>query len=147
MAMKKRGKSVNRNSWKMRVIKGWNRSKTRPVVMGLCLLSLLSLNPAVHAQEYPAQAINMMIDRPPGAGTDVVARVLAPGASRVLGQEVIPINKPGAGGAVAVGILASSRPDGYTLLAHTMSSLRIPSANPLNCREEASGSFCPARFP
>jgi tripartite-type tricarboxylate transporter receptor subunit TctC len=67
----------------------------------------------------------MLIDRPPGAGTDVVARVIAPGASKILGQEVVPVNKPGAGGGVAVGILAASKGDGYTVLAHTTSSLTV----------------------
>lgn len=43
----------------------------------------------------------------------------------MLGQEIIPVNKPGAGGAVAVGILASSKPDGYTMLAHSSSSLAV----------------------
>jgi len=94
------------------------------VLFGLVLVFLL-LGQAAWAQEYPRQSINMLIDRPPGAGTDVVARAIAPGASKILGQEVIPVNKPGAGGAVAVGILATSKADGYTILAHTTSSLTV----------------------
>ena len=77
------------------------------------------------AQQFPTQSINLLVDRPPGAGTDVVARAMAPAASKILGQEVIPVNKPGAGGAVAVGIMATSKGDGYTILAHTTSSLTV----------------------
>ena len=89
------------------------------------LLSFLGFGQGAQAQEFPTQPINLFIDRPPGAGTDVVARAIAPAASKILGQEVIPVNKPGAGGAVAVGILANSKGDGYTLLAHTTSSLTV----------------------
>ena len=85
----------------------------------------LFLGQAAQAQEYPYQPITMMIDRPPDAGTNVCSRVIAPGASKVLGQEIIPLNKAGAGGAVAVGILTSSKPDGYTILAHSSSSLAV----------------------
>jgi tripartite-type tricarboxylate transporter receptor subunit TctC len=86
---------------------------------------VLGLAQGVWAQEYPTQSINMLIDRPPGAGTDVVIRAMAPAASKILGQEVIPVNKPGAGGAVAVGITATSKADGYTILGHTTSSLTV----------------------
>ncbi len=95
------------------------------ISLSVLLLSSLGFGQAGWAQDYPTQPINLLIDRPPGAGTDVVARVIAPGSSKVLGQEVIPVNKPGAGGAVAVGILASSKGDGYTVLAHTTSSLTV----------------------
>lgn len=95
------------------------------VLLAVLVTILIGLGQPVAAQDYPTQSINMLIDRPPGAGTDVVARVIAPAVSKVLGQEVVPVNKPGAGGAVAVGILASSKPDGYTVLAHTTSSLTV----------------------
>ena len=103
---------------------GWAILK-RCFFLSAIILSFLGIGQGAQAQDFPTQPINMLIDRPPGAGTDVVARVLAPGASKVLGQEVIPVNKPGAGGAVAVGILASSKGDGYTILAHTTSSLTV----------------------
>lgn len=103
---------------------GWTARKTCLVLLA-ALLSVLGLGQGAPAQDFPTQPINLLIDRPPGAGTDVVARVIAPAASKILGQEVIPVNKPGAGGAVAVGILATSKPDGHTILAHTTSSLTV----------------------
>ncbi len=101
------------------------RAGAKILILTLLALGFLAMAQGAHAQEFPNQSINMLIDRPPGAGTDVVARVIAPGASKALGQEVIPVNKPGAGGGVAVGILANAKPDGYNILAHTTSSLTV----------------------
>ena len=98
--------------------------KKRVVLLALVSIVLM-LCQAVWAQEFPTRSINLLIDRPPGAGTDVVARAMAPPASKALGQEVIIVNKPGAGGAVAVGITATSKADGYTILGHTTSSLTV----------------------
>jgi len=46
-----------------------------------------------------------------------------PQASKALGQELIVINRPGGGGSLAAGILANSKGDGYTLLAHTTAGI------------------------
>lgn len=115
---------MNLNASKRKSGNGWRTWGSGLFLLAL-ILSSLGLAQGVQAQEFPTQPINLFIDRPPGAGTDVVARAIAPAASKILGQEVIPVNKPGAGGAVAVGILASSKPDGYTVLAHTTSSLTV----------------------
>jgi tripartite-type tricarboxylate transporter receptor subunit TctC len=114
LALHQRRRSVNGGmTWK------------KGVALGFAILGFLVTGPWVQAQEYPTQQITLIIDRPPGSGTDVVSRVIAPTASKILGQEIIPVNKPGAGGAVGTGILASSKPDGYTILAFTMSGLTV----------------------
>jgi tripartite-type tricarboxylate transporter receptor subunit TctC len=99
----------------------WRKS----LALGFAILCFLALGQPGQAQEYPTQSITLIIDRPPGSGTDIVSRVIAPTASKILGQEIVPLNKPGAGGAVGAGILASSKPDGYTILAFTMSGLTV----------------------
>lgn len=71
------------------------------------------------AQEYPARSITLLICMRPGAGADLGARMIAQEATKIFSQEMIPVNKPGGGGAVAAGILASSKADGYTLLSCT----------------------------
>ena len=50
---------------------------------------LLGLATAVFAQEYPSKPIRMVVGFPPGGGTDVVARILAPRMSELLGQPVV----------------------------------------------------------
>lgn len=75
------------------------------------------------AQEFPTRPITLLICMRPGAGADLGGRIIAQEATKILGQEIIPVNKPGGGGAVAAGILASSKADGYTLLSCTNGAL------------------------
>jgi tripartite-type tricarboxylate transporter receptor subunit TctC len=69
-----------------------------------------------HAQDYPSKPIRMVVGFPPGGGTDVVARILSPRMSELLGQPIIIENRPGATGTVAAGQVAKSPPDGYTIM-------------------------------
>ncbi len=82
----------------------------------LIISTILTLGQNVQAQDYPVRPITMLVGFPPGAGVDIGARLIAKEAEKFLGQEIVPLNKPGGGGAVAAGILASSRADGYTIL-------------------------------
>lgn len=95
------------------------------MILGILILGFLGLSQAAQGQEYPTQPITMLISNAPGAGTDVCSRVMAQGASKILGQEIIPMNRPGGGGAVALAILTSSKPDGYTILGVSSSSLTV----------------------
>ena len=60
-------------------------------------------------QAYPNKPVRMIVGFPPGGGTDVVARILAPKLSEFLGQSVVIDNRPGATGTVAAG-LSPGRP-------------------------------------
>jgi tripartite-type tricarboxylate transporter receptor subunit TctC len=53
---------------------------------------------------------------PAGSSADVTARMLADGMSRNLGQRVLVVNRPGAGGAIGYKHVASQKPDGYSLV-------------------------------
>jgi tripartite-type tricarboxylate transporter receptor subunit TctC len=91
---------------------------------------LFGLNLA-HAQSYPDRPIKLMVGYAPGGGTDLVARILAPSLGRALGQSIVIENKPGAGGSAAASYVAKSKPDGYTLLISSASSVTIyPNLNP-----------------
>ncbi len=67
------------------------------------------------AADYPSQPVKLVVGFPPGGSTDVVARILAEHMTGTLGQPVVVENRPGAGGTVGIGHVASSDPDGYTL--------------------------------
>ena len=88
--------------------------------MGVICLSIsfcvASLSAAmVHAQPYPSKPIQMIISNPAGGGGDVNARIMAVDVEKVLGQQIIATNKPGASDTIGTDALAKSRKDGYTL--------------------------------
>lgn len=72
---------------------------------------------AASAQDaYPSRPLTIIVPFPPGGVADIVARVTAPAMERFLGQPVVVMNRPGAGGTVGTAALANSPADGYTLL-------------------------------
>ncbi|HEY3075693.1 MAG TPA: tripartite tricarboxylate transporter substrate binding protein [Burkholderiales bacterium] len=81
------------------------------------MLALLSS--AALAQAYPAKPLRLMVAFPPGGPVDIIARLVAPKMSDILGQPIVVENKVGASGNVATAEVAKSAPDGYTLLAHS----------------------------
>jgi tripartite-type tricarboxylate transporter receptor subunit TctC len=78
------------------------------------------------AQSFPARPIKLMIAFPAGGPTDVTTRALADNASKILGQQVVVENKPGAGGSLPAQNLQISAPDGYTLAQIPLGVFRLP---------------------
>jgi tripartite-type tricarboxylate transporter receptor subunit TctC len=64
---------------------------------------------------YPSRVIRIVLPGSPGAGSDIIGRILAQPLSKTLGQNVVIDNRPGAANIIA----AKSAPDGYTLLIGT----------------------------
>jgi tripartite-type tricarboxylate transporter receptor subunit TctC len=92
---------------------------TRPFQLAVCCLCALAIATAalraVHAQNYPTGPIKIIVGTGPGASPDVIARVVADHLSRHWGQQVVVLNQPGAGGALAIRAAGSAPPDGATL--------------------------------
>ena len=65
---------------------------------------------------FPSKAVHILVPYPPGGGVDILARTLGDELSRQWGQSVVVENRPGAGGVVASQALATSPPDGHTLM-------------------------------
>jgi tripartite-type tricarboxylate transporter receptor subunit TctC len=91
-------------------------------------LAALAFAGAAFAQQYPNRALRMVIPWPPGQATDLAGRVMAEKLSQILGQPVVPDNRPGAGGMIGTEFAAKAPPDGYTLLAASSGPVTI---NPL----------------
>jgi tripartite-type tricarboxylate transporter receptor subunit TctC len=79
------------------------------------------------ATAFPERTIKIVVPFAPGGGTDVVARTLAQEMARDLGVSVIIENKPGAGTIIGSQAVATSDPDGYTLLMGTFANAVNPS--------------------
>ncbi len=93
--------------------------------MKLLLALLLGVSAvSASAQTYPARSVRMLVGFPPGGGTDIMARVLAPQLQQQLGQPFVVENRPGATTNIASDLAAKAAPDGYTLL-FTTSALAI----------------------
>ena len=94
----------------------------------IALAAVMFAVPAAQAQ-YPAKTIQIINPFPPGAVTDIVARILAPKMSAALGQQVVIVNKAGGGGAVGIQAAKDAAPDGYMILVTPPPIALIPIVN------------------
>lgn len=104
----------------MRKVNQVVRMRRRVCGAAVCAATLGSVLPIVnsaHAQTepYPSRPITIIVPYGAGSGTDLLARIVAPGLSAQLGQNVIVENKAGAGGSIGTTAIARARADGYTL--------------------------------
>lgn len=81
------------------------------------LTGLVCLCPPARAQDhYPSRLITLIAPITAGTTIDILARLYADRLSKRFGQQVVVVNRPGAGGLIAAQAVASSPPDGYTLI-------------------------------
>jgi tripartite-type tricarboxylate transporter receptor subunit TctC len=74
---------------------------------------------------YPSQPVKIIVQAPAGNGPDVLARIIAERLSQLWGQQVLILNRPGAGGLIAAQAAASAPPDGYTLYMPSSSTFLV----------------------
>ncbi len=72
---------------------------------------------AVNAADWPTRNLTVIVPYGPGGGVDTFARPIAQRLTEQLGQTVVVMNRPGAGGTIGVRAAAQATPDGYTILA------------------------------
>ena len=94
------------------------------VVRTCAAMALLLSGPAV-AGTYPERPVTIVVPFEAGGSTDVSARVVAKALSEILRQPVVVLNQPGAGGRIGTRRVATSEPDGYTLLWGSGSTLAV----------------------
>ena len=88
---------------------------TRRLSAAVALLAAC-LVPQQAAAQYPERTVDLVIPYAAGGGIDLLLRVLAEGFTAHFKQPFVVSNRTGAGGAIGVGYVARSAPDGYTLL-------------------------------
>src|SRR6516165_8760077 len=89
----------------------------RRFVIGAAATSL-AIAPAFAQDAFPSRAITIVNAFPPGGLNDILTRPLATAMEPILKQPVVVETKAGAAGQVGAQVVASAKPDGYTLLSH-----------------------------
>jgi len=92
--------------------------------MALCC-ALVAFAVQAEAQTWPSRPVKLIVPTGAGAATDVMARLVADGVSRTLGQPMFVENIPGASGILAHETAARAAPDGYTVLFTNSSGMAI----------------------
>ena len=119
-------------------LKGHPRKQIAPLLFA-ALIGCCALPSS--AQTYPAKAVRVVVPFAPGGGIDFMARIVSQRLQENLGQPFVVDNRPGAGGVVGSEVVATARPDGYTLLAVPISHAANVSLTKLSF--DPVGDFAP----
>src|ERR1700681_4135551 len=104
-------------------------TKTKSVLFALAALLLPAFSAGDVWALYPDRVVRIVVPFAPGGSTDVIARTLAQEMAKDLGATIVIENKPGAGTIIGTQSVATSEPDGYTLLMGTFANAVTPSLN------------------
>lgn len=101
----------------------------------LCLVVLAAFGcslPTITAatQMWPGEPVRVVVPYGAGSTTDIVPRIVFEQLAPQLGQPIVVENCPGAGGTVGAGLVAASKPDGYTLLVDSTAHTIAPALHP-----------------
>jgi tripartite-type tricarboxylate transporter receptor subunit TctC len=90
------------------------------LAVGLLSIAGAGASPA-RADGYPNKPIRVISDSAPGGAVDVTFRMVMDRLGKVLGQQIVPVDQPGASGAIAAHAASDAVADGYTLFAPAIS--------------------------
>jgi len=88
----------------------------------------------VQAQKFPDRPVRLVAPYAPGGGVDILARLIAQKYGELWGTQMIVENKPGASGLVGARYVATSEPNGYTLVL-------IPNSMTMSAATQKDQSF------
>ncbi len=91
----------------------------------LSLATVAALPRPLHATEWPAKPVTVVVPFGAGGNTDMMARLASQHLSATFGQSFVVENRPSAGGAIGTGQVAAASPDGYTLLFAASSMIAL----------------------
>lgn len=112
----------------------------RLALIALAFILTLAMPVAVSAQDFPERPIRLVVPYPPGGQSDIFARLIAEGMKQHFDRPVNVENRAGAGTTLGANLVATSAPDGYTILLAAASATAIA---PLTLK---SVSFDPKRI-
>jgi tripartite-type tricarboxylate transporter receptor subunit TctC len=115
------------------------------IISSAALVAFVVLTCAVsaQAQNYPTRSITMVVPFPAGGPSDVIARIMAEGMGKQLGQTIVIENVGGGGGTIGTARVAAAESDGYTILGAGMGShVAAPALNP-NLKYDSTKDFEP----
>lgn len=107
----------------------------------ICVMTLSAT--AAQAQSFPSKPITLVVPFPAGGALDAVARPMAEGMRKALGQAVVVENVAGAGGTVGTGNVARAAPDGYTILLGSVATHAIAAGIYPKLSYDPIGQFSP----
>src|ERR1700754_1647032 len=96
-----------------------------------CFFALAVVGHAQAQSDYPNKPVQIIIDSAAGSANDATSRILADKLSHIWNQQVLIINRPGAGGGISAKAASQSPNDGYTLY--------IPATSPFLTLKGTSG--------
>ena len=91
-------------------------ARARGMALAGAVVFFGALGGPVHAQSYPERSIRFVLPFAPGGGTDIVGRIIGQKLSELLGQPVVPDNRPGAGSHLGIDLASKAKSDGYTIV-------------------------------
>lgn len=118
--------------------------KLMTTALGAILGAIFTLvSGAAAAQEYPSKPIRMLIPFTPGGGTDFISRVISSKLAETLKWQIVPENRPGASGNLAVELASKSTPDGYTVVVGQPDNMMVGPYLYANVGYDTIKSFVP----
>lgn len=116
----------------------------RQLPAALAAICVMTLSATVaQAQSFPSKPITLVVPFPAGGALDAVARPMAEGMRKALGQAVVVENVAGAGGTVGTGNVARAAPDGYTILLGSVATHAIAAGIYPKLSYDPIGQFAP----
>src|SRR5262245_60337199 len=109
----------------------------------IAALAGLAVARTARAQGFPSRTITLVVPYPAGGPVDVVARLIAPGASAELGQTIAVDNRGGGSGIIGSAAVARAEPDGHTLVLGTNQTHATNQSLIKNCPYDAVKDFAP----
>ena len=107
------------------------------IIDKLLLVIALVAAPVSAFDPYPNHAVNVIVPFPPGGVAELTGRPALHVLSKQLKQPFVLINRPGAGGSIGAAVVATAKPDGYTLLLALASVSTNPEADKMAGRAPA----------